>query len=231
MFIRKFAVLFAAAGWLAGCTSASGPTFSAYSVALPDGGTAYRVTCYGLLEGPGTCQKKSQEVCKDQPVRMLAAESRLGGTSGGKPDDRNITFQCGVPPSTATPAVEPTPAAPALPKVINLDADANFDTAKAVLKPVARDRLDHLISQAQGVQINTVTVNGYTDTVGSDAYNLDLSKRRARAVADYLKEHGLQARQFVSQGFGKSDPVDTNITAVGRSHNRRVEVRIDSGQQ
>jgi OmpA-OmpF porin, OOP family len=230
MVIRKFPVVLATAVWLAGCTSASGPTFSAYTVTLPDGGAAYRVTCYGLFEGSGTCQKKAEDICRDHPVKMLAAESRLGDTPGGKPDDRNITFQCGVRPADVTPVVAPTPAEPVLPKVVNLDADANFDTAKAVLKPVARERLDQLIGQAQGVQIDTVTVNGYTDTVGSDAYNLDLSTRRARAVADYLKDRGLQAKQFVSEGFGKSDPVDTNATAAGRAHNRRVEVRIESGQ-
>lgn len=227
MFMRKLVVSLAVAMWLAGCTSASGPAFSAYSVTLPDGQAAFRVTCYGLLEGPGTCERKAEEICKGQPVRRIAAESRLGGLSGGKPDDRNISFQCGAAPVAAEPGAEKVPA-PALPDRISLDADSNFDFDKAVLKPEARARLDQLIGLAQGRRIATVTVDGYTDSVGSDAYNVELSTRRARAVAAYLQEHGLLADRFVSHGFGKADPVDSNETATGRARNRRVEVRTDA---
>ncbi|WP_412026101.1 OmpA family protein [Burkholderia cepacia] len=210
---------------LAGCTAASGPTYNAYTVALPNGEHAYRVTCYGLLEGPGACRKQAESICKEQPVMLLEAQSGLDATSGGKPDDRSILFRCGAPTVAATPVV-PAPL-PMPPAMTILDADANFETDRADLKPVARDRLDRLISESRGARIRTVTVNGYTDSVGSDDYNIGLSERRARAVDAYLQAHGLNADRFISRGYGKADPVDSNDTATGRAHNRRVEVQLE----
>ena len=67
---------------------------------------------------------------------------------------------------------------------------------------------------------------GYTDSTGSDEYNLALSRRRAQAVADYLANQNVNSTRFTVQGFGKSDPVASNDTAEGRAENRRVEVAI-----
>lgn len=218
-----------AAMLLAGCTAASGPTYNAYSVALPGGAQAYRVTCHGLLEGPGACRKEAASICKDQPVTMLETQSGLGATSGGNPDDRSVLFRCGAPAVAAAPVAPAEPAPlPEPPAVTVLDADANFDTGRADLKPAARARLDRLIEASRGATIHTVTVGGYTDSVGSDDYNVGLSERRARAVGAYLQAHGLNAGRFVSRGYGKADPVDSNETAAGRARNRRVEVRLDA---
>jgi outer membrane protein OmpA-like peptidoglycan-associated protein len=117
------------------------------------------------------------------------------------------------------------------PAITTLSTDANFDTAQASLTPAARARLDRLIDEARGVSIKTVTVNGYTDSVGSDAYNLDLSERRARTVRAYLQEHGLKAGQYAGHGYGKADPVGSNATAAGRASNRRVDVLLDIDRQ
>ncbi|MXN75245.1 OmpA family protein [Burkholderia sp. 4701] len=213
--------------WLAGCSSASGPTYSNYAVTLANGEPAYRVTCYGLLEGRGACRKQADEICKGQPVRMLSAESRLGATAGGEPDGRNITFQCGAQAQASPVAPVAAPSASSLPKIVSLSADANFDTATDTLKPAAQARLDDVIHQAHGVRIGTLAVNGYTDSVGSDAYNQALSERRARTVATYLRTHGLDAERFVTRGYGKANPVDSNATEAGRARNRRVEVLMD----
>ncbi|WP_231110427.1 OmpA family protein [Burkholderia territorii] len=211
------------AALLAGCTAASGPTYNAYSVTLLDGAQAYRVNCYGLLEGPGACHKEAASICKDQPVTMLEAQAGLGVTSSGVPDDRSILFRCGAP--------APAPTATTPPAVTVLDVDANFDTDRSDLKPAARTRLDQLIAASRGVMIRTVTVSGYTDSVGSDYYNVGLSERRASAVSIYLQKNGLKAGRFVSHGYGKADPVDSNDTVFGRAHNRRVEVRLDFDSQ
>ena len=69
-----------------------------------------------------------------------------------------------------------------------------------------------------------VEVNGYTDAIGSYAYNLRLSKRRAAAVVNYLVGKGIASDRLIPQGFGKTNFVATNKTAEGRAQNRRVEL-------
>ncbi|KVG73575.1 hypothetical protein WJ33_16460 [Burkholderia ubonensis] len=229
MFNAKQAVLLGATV-LAGCTAASGPTYTNYLESMPNGAQAYRVTCYGLLEGPGTCRKEAEAICKGQPVTILDGQSLRGATSGGQADVRNLLFQCGAPQAAMPAPIVSETVAPRPPAVTTLNVDANFDTAQASLKPAARARLDRLIDEAHGAAIRKVTVDGYTDSIGSDAYNLDLSQRRARSVQTYLQDHGLTAGEFASRGYGKADPVDSNATAAGRANNRRVEIRLDFAQ-
>ncbi len=70
-----------------------------------------------------------------------------------------------------------------------------------------------------------LAVNGHTDGIGTDQYNLDLSRRRAAAVKTALvTKHGIDAARFTTSGFGKSQPKDTNDTLEGRARNRRVEL-------
>ncbi len=84
----------------------------------------------------------------------------------------------------------------------------------------------------QGVEILTkypdmqVQVAGHTDSVGSDDYNLALSKRRAAAVVEYFVANGVGESQLSSEGYGESEPIATNDTAEGRELNRRVELRV-----
>ena len=76
-----------------------------------------------------------------------------------------------------------------------------------------------------------VDVDGHTDSQGSDSYNLDLSRRRATSVADYLASQRVSARRLNVQGFGESRPVAPNDTDYGRAQNRRVEVSISPYSQ
>ena len=69
-------------------------------------------------------------------------------------------------------------------------------------------------------------VEGYTDAIGSEAYNMDLSKRRAQSVVDYLVNKGVDRSKLEVIPFGESKPVATNKTQEGRAMNRRVEIRI-----
>jgi outer membrane protein OmpA-like peptidoglycan-associated protein len=220
---------------LAGCSSASGPTFDAYTVALPNHQQAYRVRCDGLFEGQGTCEAKAREICGSAPVRLLEGQAAYSANAGV----RLLTFQCGVPVQpVSAPPVQPVPVAPvvttpapaaltATPRTFSLAGDANFDTDKATLTPVARSKLDKLIALARGTAFRTVTIDGYTDSRASDAHNLALSQRRAQAVAAYLRDHGFDSRQYVTHGYGKADPVATNATEEGRAQNRRVEIQLN----
>jgi outer membrane protein OmpA-like peptidoglycan-associated protein len=69
-------------------------------------------------------------------------------------------------------------------------------------------------------------VEGHTDSVGTDDYNLKLSERRADSVRDYLTTNGIAAGNVTSVGLGKADPVASNDTAAGRQQNRRVELVV-----
>ena len=70
-------------------------------------------------------------------------------------------------------------------------------------------------------------ISGYTDDVGSDAFNLELSAKRALSVKNwFVEKHGLATTLFVVQGLGESDPIATNETEAGRQANRRVEINF-----
>ncbi|MCA8023664.1 OmpA family protein [Burkholderia metallica] len=214
--------------FLAGCSSATGPTFSSWSIDRQDGKQTYRVDCHGLFEGAETCYRKAREICHDQPLRPVEDLAPLGSkTSDGKPNTRTLIFQCGEQPQPVAAAPAVAPVAVPVPKHVMLAGDANFDFNKATLTPAAKERLDKLISDAKGMNFGKVAAIGYTDGVGSDAYNLRLSRARAQAVVNYLQSHGLNAARFDIQGRGRADPVATSGTAEGRSKNRRVEITLE----
>jgi OmpA-OmpF porin, OOP family len=100
----------------------------------------------------------------------------------------------------------------------------NFDFDKSTLKPHAKEILDHAVSQIQAHPDLRFQLTGHTDSVGSDAYNQNLSERRVNAVLDYLVQHGVSGHRLDAIGYGESQPVATNETAEGRAQNRRVEI-------
>ena len=71
---------------------------------------------------------------------------------------------------------------------------------------------------------STFIVAGHTDAVGSEAFNQDLSERRAESVRDYFVQQGIQSSAIEAHGFGKTDPIASNDTPEGRQQNRRVEL-------
>lgn len=106
------------------------------------------------------------------------------------------------------PVVRPAPA----PKRFTLSADALFDFDQAIVKPEGRRQLDKLAADLMGakfdvIKIAMVTVTGHTDRVGSAAYNMRLSMRRAEAVKAYLVKLGIPAAKIVATGRGETDPV------------------------
>jgi OOP family OmpA-OmpF porin len=84
--------------------------------------------------------------------------------------------------------------------------------------------LDVAVEQLAKCPEIRVTVGGHTDSMGSEAYNNNLSYRRAKAAADYFVERGIDARRLETEGFGESLPVAPNDSAEGRARNRRVEL-------
>jgi len=102
----------------------------------------------------------------------------------------------------------------------------NFAVSKDALDDAAIASLDALASELQGKKGYVLDIQGYTDATGTDKRNIALSDRRARAVYQYLAEHGIPLFRMNLLGFGEGQPVADNGTLEGRAENRRVEVRL-----
>jgi outer membrane protein OmpA-like peptidoglycan-associated protein len=115
---------------------------------------------------------------------------------------------------------------PNRPKVSSgFDLIVTFDYNSDVLTSAARANLDEFAKALRGAQLGTTAfmVEGHTDSKGGDAFNLDLSARRARSVVGYLAENGVDAGRLEAKAYGKSRPRTGN---PGDSANRRVEARL-----
>jgi outer membrane protein OmpA-like peptidoglycan-associated protein len=109
--------------------------------------------------------------------------------------------------------------------IVNM-SDVLFDTARYTLKPGAREKLAKVSGIILGHPGLKIAVEGHTDSVGGDEYNMKLSENRAGAVRDFLVAQGVSPGGITSQGFGKTMPVADNSTAAGRQQNRRVELVV-----
>jgi outer membrane protein OmpA-like peptidoglycan-associated protein len=105
-------------------------------------------------------------------------------------------------------------------------SDVLFDFDQASLKPGAKEKLAKVSGILLAYPTLHMNVEGHTDSVGTDDYNLGLSQRRADAVRDYLTSNGINSANVQSIGLGKAGPVASNDTAAGRQQNRRVEMVV-----
>jgi len=109
--------------------------------------------------------------------------------------------------------------------IVNM-SDVLFDFNKYTLRPAAKEKLakiSGIILSHPGLKLE---VDGYTDSIGSDSYNMKLSDERADAVRSYLTGQGIASDNVTAKGFGKENPVASNDTAAGRQQNRRVELVV-----
>jgi outer membrane protein OmpA-like peptidoglycan-associated protein len=105
-------------------------------------------------------------------------------------------------------------------------ADVLFAFGKYDLRPNAREALAKLSGIVIGHPGLKLSIEGYTDSIGSDEINQTLSQKRADTVRDYLVQQGVDASSVTATGYGKSNPVASNDTDQGRQQNRRVEIII-----
>lgn len=117
-------------------------------------------------------------------------------------------------------------ATPPAPKRKIVLRGVNFDFDKSNIRPDARPILDAAAATLNDDPSLRVAVEGYTDSTGTEEYNMGLSQRRAESVVDYLVDAGVARSRLEPIGMGESDPVATNETEDGRAQNRRVELRI-----
>jgi outer membrane protein OmpA-like peptidoglycan-associated protein len=117
---------------------------------------------------------------------------------------------------------------------LTVGSDALFGFGEATLTPIAQKTLSNLGPQIKSLGKHPIRINGYTDAIGSDAYNQALSEERARSVRDWLAKKGYIKASAAIAGFGKKNPVAPNVKPdgsddpQGRAKNRRVEVVIDT---
>jgi outer membrane protein OmpA-like peptidoglycan-associated protein len=102
----------------------------------------------------------------------------------------------------------------------------NFEFNSAVIKPSSYPVLDEAVELLKKHPKVIVEIGGHTDAVGSDAYNLKLSKLRAESVKKYLVRKGIDPSRLRTRGYGETMPIADNSTPAGRELNRRIEFKI-----
>jgi outer membrane protein OmpA-like peptidoglycan-associated protein len=110
--------------------------------------------------------------------------------------------------------------------VITIPGNVLFASGKSMLLAGAQARLTTVADVLKDQTDREITVQGHTDSQGSDAANLQLSQARAQAVRDYLVAHGVSANRIRAEGVGESKPIADNASPEGRANNRRVEIIV-----
>jgi outer membrane protein OmpA-like peptidoglycan-associated protein len=110
--------------------------------------------------------------------------------------------------------------------IVTLPQDILFATDSAIVSPGLVSDLQALARNLQQYPNSVVQVQGHTDSTGTSQYNLQLSARRATAVANILYDAGVNPSRVVPQGRGEEQPLATNLTEAGKAQNRRVEIII-----
>jgi outer membrane protein OmpA-like peptidoglycan-associated protein len=111
--------------------------------------------------------------------------------------------------------------------IMTLDSKSiRFDFDSANIKPEYREILNRIAGVLMTLKGFTIAVYGYTDDIGTQTYNLQLSRRRAEAVRDFLLQTGISPTIMSAKGFGKSDPRIPGNSEQARAANRRVEIAI-----
>ena len=104
--------------------------------------------------------------------------------------------------------------------------DVTFAVDSTTISPAMRNTLDGVAQNLVDRPQSLIDVMGHTDSTGSDQYNLDLSRRRAESVANYLVGRGVSRARIETIGYGEQYPIADNSSPDGRAQNRRVELRI-----
>jgi outer membrane protein OmpA-like peptidoglycan-associated protein len=152
-----------------------------------------------LARDQATQRAENANVARDEATQQTAALQTELDALKAKPTDRGLVLTLG---------------------------DVLFDTGRAELNPGAYRNLDQLVQFLTQHAERRVEIDGYTDSVGTDSFNLDLSQRRADSVKSVLVSRGIDSTRIASRGYGKDFGVASNSDSGGRQLNRRVEIVI-----
>jgi OOP family OmpA-OmpF porin len=113
-----------------------------------------------------------------------------------------------------------------LEQALNQMGPVRFDLDKATLRPMGEETLRKVAEAMKRYPDKRVRIIGHTDALNTQAYNLDLSQRRAQSAIEFLVSQGIDRDRLVAEGRGESEPIATNETPEGRQKNRRVVWRV-----
>ncbi len=196
-----------------------------------------RVKVYPVLIGPDPAAFK---LASELPDRVgggfTVRAARLNDSDAISDFMESVLFDISSPPpvisesgKTMPPKAPAIKQAPPLSykklkhdKVLRVHLRTLFDFDKAVIKPQYQRRLEEVVHFMKKYSDTTTILEGYTCSIGTEAYNLRLSERRALAVKDYLVKRGIEAVRLGIKAYGESHPVADNSTLAGRIKNRRV---------
>lgn len=205
---------------LAGCTTHADGTQSANKTAI--GAVVGSVT--GAVIGNRVAGKGSRV---QGTVIGAAAGAAVGGGIGYVMDRQEAELREQLASERARHQVEVERVREDLLK-LTLANEVSFDVDSALVKPAFQPTLAKVAEVLTRYQDNSVTIIGYTDSTGSEAYNQSLSQRRAAAVLAELNRLGVPAARLQAIGRGENQPRASNETAAGRAQNRRVEILLQS---
>lgn len=218
---RRLALAATAAIALAGC--AAGPP----SADADDEGGAYVVDPDGNVykDADGNCWQTPNAPKKEKRAECGDRIAQTDGDSDGDgvPDSRD---KCPGTPRGVEVDARGCPIEKQSPIVLK-GVTFEFDSSKLTMS--AENRLDNVVDALEASSDVRFRIDGHTDSVGSESYNLGLSQRRVESVREYLTNGGIDTRRITAtEGHGESEPVATNETAAGRAQNRRVELSVVS---
>jgi len=128
-----------------------------------------------------------------------------------------------APVAVVPPAPAPAPVAPkAVEESVTLSVETLFDFDKASLRSEGKEKLDDLASKLRAINVETIIDIGYADRIGSKAYNLKLSQRRAETVKAYLVSKGVPANRILAKGKGEANPVTKPGECRGHKVTRKL---------
>jgi outer membrane protein OmpA-like peptidoglycan-associated protein len=185
----------------------------------PDGTTEYKRTAIGALGGAAVGAGAGALIAgRKGAVIGGVAGAAVGGGIGNYMDRQAAEMKRKLPDAAIARQGDKL--------YVALPSGILFDVDKDVVKPSAREQVGKAAEVLVQYPDTYVTVEGHTDSSGSEEHNRKLSERRAAGVRDLLASGGVAASRLAVRGYGETDPIADNGTPDGRQANRRVQLEI-----
>lgn len=154
---------------------------------------------------------------------LWTAEKSIDGCEGR---ETKVVAKPAAKP-VAAPAKEVAPVVAAAPVVFSLGSGASFELGGSTLSAEGKAAVAAMVAEFEGKTVDSVLVEGYTDSSGDASFNQQLSEKRAEAVKTELVANGTNPDKIKTVGHGEDNPVADNSTREGRAKNRRVEIKVE----